>query len=568
MQYEVRGTNGKENRAMRTSAVVPPASCAGSDICRDRTSPLVSRPLSPVPCTSYFLPRTSYLVPRTLSLLFFFLLASFYTTAQFIPYSQYHNAPLLTNPSHAALTDFTQFTVHYRRSRVANYEIPSVSFVHPFYRNRDGMRISGVGANVISQQAGPAGMFRVLGAFGTFAYNIHLSKRHHISAGLQGGIISKRLDPSGITTDNQFNFGAFDPSLPTGENIQFNSVSKPVVNSGFSWTFTDSSNTQKAMLGVAFFNMNQPAYELMEGSNPDEITYTITGEMLLLKRGRTEVRPTFRYMSGATSFANVGALLHYGLARENSSVSIGGWYKTTEALVGAIQYNDRSYSIAASMDFSAASGLQANIHNAVEFSFTWRLKRRTVTRPSQPSTRTTPAPLTETPEPVEPPEEEQIDEELVKEEQPAEQNEQPEEVAVQAPEQVATETPAPAVPAQNEITPDEYAVLNTRIRFKLGSSELTPESEQFIKTRLAPVLKNHPDHTLRIIGHSCTIGDKAINEEISLHRAEAIGKVLKQAGIPESRIVMIGMDFQRPIASNDTEEGRQKNRRAEFELVE
>lgn len=552
---EVRGTNGKENGAVYNSLLrrflrgfIHLFSCLSFR-------------------SSYFLPRTSYLVPRTLYLLLFFLVGNFCAPAQFLPYSQYQNTPLLTNPSQAALSDFTQFTVNYRRSRVANYEVPSVSFVHPFYRNRDGLRISGVGVNVISQSAGPGGAFKVMGATGTFAYNVHLSRRHHLSAGIQGGVINKRLDPSGLTTDNQFNFGAFDPSLSTGENFAFNSISKPIVNSGFSWTFTDSSSTQRALLGVAFFNMNQPSFQLGTESNSDAITYTITGEMLLVQCGRAELRPTFRYMSGTAPFANVGALLQYGLARENSSLLIGGWYKTTQALVGAIQYNDRSYSIAASMDFSAASGLQANIHNAIEFSLTWRLQRKIHTRPSPPFIRTTLSSLTEASEPVEPVSEAQVEEVVAMEEQPAEQNAPPETEAVQVQELVATETAAPASPVQHEITPEEYAVLNTHIAFKLGSSELTRESEQFIKTKLALVLQNHPEHTLRITGHSCTIGDKAINEEISLQRAEAIGKILRQAGIPENRLVMVGMDFQKPVASNDTEEGRQKNRRVEFELV-
>lgn len=473
--------------------------------------------------------------------------------AQFIPYSQYYNTPVLTNPSQAGLSDFTQLTVHYRRSRVANYETPSVSFVRPFYRDRDGLRFAGVGANLISQKAGVGGIYRVMGALGTFAYNIHFSRKHHISAGLQGGVINKKLDPSGITTDNQFNFGAFDPTLPNGENFRYSSVTKPVINSGFTWTLTDSSNVQKAALGIAFSNMNRASYDFISDSNEEEITYTITGEMRVLQRGRTSIHPTFRYIGGLSAFGNLGAQIRHNLGRDKQEISIGGWYKTTNAVILAAQYNDKAYTLSASMDFSAASELQANVNNAFELSVGWRMKRRT------PVKRTASSPLTEipsstttTPEPA-----------AMEEPEPAQLGEP---VKVHANEPVR-DTIITLVNETDEISPDESSILKTHIAFKLGSAELTPESVHFIKTELASVLRNHPDHILHVAGHSCTIGDKAINEEISTRRAEAVGEILVQQGITKNRIVISGMDFQKPVASNDTEEGRARNRRVEFELV-
>jgi type IX secretion system PorP/SprF family membrane protein len=295
--------------------------------------------------------------------------------AQIVPYSQYYNTPLLTNPSQAGLSDYTEVSVHYRRSRVADYEIPSVSFAHPFYRQRDGLRAGGLGANVIRQQAGPGGAFTVTGALATFAYNIHLSRKHHISAGLQGGVVNKRLDLSRITTDHQFNAGAFDPSLSHGENIASNSISRAVVNSGFCWSLTDTSHVQKAMLGIAFFNMNRPSYDFVSNAQT-ALTYAITGEVLLFTKGRASVHPTFRYMGGAAPFANIGAQLRYALSRENSSIGAGVWYKTTQAMVAAMQYSSASYMLAASMDISSAPNLAANINNAIEVAFAWRFKRK------------------------------------------------------------------------------------------------------------------------------------------------------------------------------------------------
>jgi type IX secretion system PorP/SprF family membrane protein len=480
-------------------------------------------------------------------------LFSHQSAAQFIPYSQYHNTPVLTNPSQAGLSDFTQVTFHYRRSRAANYEIPSVSLMHPFYRERDGRRMGGLGVNVISQKAGPGGMYNVTGALGTFAYNIHLSSKHHISAGLQGGMINKKLDPSGITTDAQFNFGAFDPSLQTGENFRYTSVTKPIINSGFTWTFTDSLNQQKAALGIAFSNMNRPSYDFISDNSEEPITYTVTGQVQLMQRGRTSIHPTFRYIGGINGFANIGALIRYSLAREHQEISIGGWYKTTKALVAGAQYNTGTYTVSASMDFSAASGLEANINNAFELSVSWRLKRKAKIK-REVSSSLDVLPLSTTPETIKAEEPQRIS--------PAETEQESLKETV---EEIVTIVPV--IETSHEITPDENFILKTHLTFKLGSADLSTESVHFIETQLVKVLKDHPDKILHITGHSCTIGDKSINEKISLHRAEAVAKVLLQQGIPEKQITTTGMDFQQPVASNGTEEGRQKNRRVEFVLM-
>lgn len=472
--------------------------------------------------------------------------------AQFVPYSQYYNVPLLTNPSQAGISDHTQLMIQYRRSRVSNYEIPSFSFVRPFYRG-NGFRAGGMGLTLISQKAGPGGAYRVLGATATFAYNIYLSKNQYISAGLQGGILNKKLDPSDLTTDSQYNLGVFDPSLQTGENMSYASEARLVINSGFSWTMTDHEGIQKVTLGVAFSNMNKPSFDVLSENNAEKLTYTVTGEMLIYQRGRASIHPTFRYLTSGSGLANIGAQVRYKLPDANSNVMIGAWYKTSKGMTAAIQYASERYVLAASTDLSVATDVQVNAQNAIELSLGWRLKRKGNMKRS-PATRET---ISETmqPEPAL-----ELDP-VTESEQPIEQEE-----PMETPQQIAIQQPVLSEDTE-VITPEERRTLEVKIPFSLGSSELTPESLAFIENRLVPVLKNHPEFTLHITGHSCTTGDRAINEKISLERAQSIRKVLIGYGVPENRVVATGMDFQKPIASNDTEEGRQKNRRVEFELI-
>ena len=69
---------------------------------------------------------------------------------------------------------------------------------------------------------------------------------------------------------------------------------------------------------------------------------------------------------------------------------------------------------------------------------------------------------------------------------------------------------------------------------------------------------------IEIGGHTDSQGDDALNEKLSEARAQAVAEVLGRAGVPADRIVPVGYGAKRPIASNDNEEGRAKNRRIEF----
>ena len=86
---------------------------------------------------------------------------------------------------------------------------------------------------------------------------------------------------------------------------------------------------------------------------------------------------------------------------------------------------------------------------------------------------------------------------------------------------------------------------------------------------VARVLKENPDIVkLRIEGHTDSRGSAAYNRRLSQRRAEAVRKFLIQQGIDPKRLVAKGYGEDRPIASNDTPEGRAQNRRVEFKILE
>ena len=81
--------------------------------------------------------------------------------------------------------------------------------------------------------------------------------------------------------------------------------------------------------------------------------------------------------------------------------------------------------------------------------------------------------------------------------------------------------------------------------------------------RLADFMREYPDRIVAVEGFTDSVGPDAYNEDLSRRRAEAVREALVQQGIAGSRVVARGYGESYPVASNDTPEGRQRNRRVE-----
>ena len=108
-------------------------------------------------------------------------------------------------------------------------------------------------------------------------------------------------------------------------------------------------------------------------------------------------------------------------------------------------------------------------------------------------------------------------------------------------------------------------VLNN-IFFDTDKYEIKERSEPELQ-KVVSFLRENPSIRITINGHTDNVGTAEYNQQLSSNRAQAVYDYLIEAGVAENRLGYQGYGAERPVADNDTEEGRQKNRRIAFEIL-
>jgi outer membrane protein OmpA-like peptidoglycan-associated protein len=103
------------------------------------------------------------------------------------------------------------------------------------------------------------------------------------------------------------------------------------------------------------------------------------------------------------------------------------------------------------------------------------------------------------------------------------------------------------------------------ILFPFNSTDILPAGRSNLQ-ELANSLQKYPNSDILIVGHTDSVGTDAYNLDLSQRRAQAASAYLQSLGVPAARVRTEGKGEAEPVVSNDTEEGRQKNRRVEIAI--
>lgn len=120
-------------------------------------------------------------------------------------------------------------------------------------------------------------------------------------------------------------------------------------------------------------------------------------------------------------------------------------------------------------------------------------------------------------------------------------------------------------PTRVEVTANQI-VIKQRINFATGKTTILADSFAVLDD-VAQVLKDYPNVTIEIAGHTDNVGDDNANQRLSKARADAVFEYLVRRGIAATRMQTMGYGETRPIDTNRTDEGRQNNRRVEFNIL-
>ncbi len=118
-------------------------------------------------------------------------------------------------------------------------------------------------------------------------------------------------------------------------------------------------------------------------------------------------------------------------------------------------------------------------------------------------------------------------------------------------------------------TPDNQLKLNipSDISFDTGRADIKPNLRPILD-QFASGLSTQPNTEVRIIGHTDSQGTDAVNDPLSMQRAQAARQYLAARGVDPNRVAVAGRGEREPVADNTTEAGRARNRRVEIYLGE
>ena len=122
-----------------------------------------------------------------------------------------------------------------------------------------------------------------------------------------------------------------------------------------------------------------------------------------------------------------------------------------------------------------------------------------------------------------------------------------------------------AAPVDATVCQQLFSEVLTRgtIRFESARSNLDPDSAGLLDYLIEIALRC-PTTNIEIAGHTDTDGDNTANQTLSEKRAQAVVDYLVKAGLPAGRFTAVGYGSAQPVAANDTDEGKARNRRIEF----
>jgi type IX secretion system PorP/SprF family membrane protein len=468
--------------------------------------------------------------------------------AQDLLFSQYNYAPLTVNPALVSAGNDAVISINHRRQRYNNplqINTSMLNAFHPLNNRRTGTRWGGFGIGVYHDESQDLQTFTNSGAMAAFAYHFNLKGNHHISLGVQGGYFQRRISMEGVTTGSQWipNVG-YDPGAASGESMSNDRISYLNFASGLLWYITDDEGETRGSLGVSGFHLNQPDVSFSTTAHKLLPRWAAHGTYRIYDNRKTSLSAEALYSRTANISNTLGGLrLGYRFEELNpynplksGSIDLGARYAIeNKTVIGLLQFNQPAYTIGISYDLSPGSTSRER-PMASAFEIVFALKKRIVSKKKEIKI---------------------IDNYSLGEIREFYQQEK-------TVPQIVDTTQTVNVPAPEEKEPFNFK-LEKDFKYGFNETELNDDAKLYLDG-LYNLLYFNPELKLEVRGHTDKIGTEAANRKVSSERAKNVVDYLESKGVDPKRLKSRGEGSREPIAPEDTEEGRSKNRRVEFML--
>jgi type IX secretion system PorP/SprF family membrane protein len=578
------------------------------------------------------------------SVLFGLLLVTGTTFGQQLYYSQYQLTPMLNNPSMITLSEELKVDVGYRSQfggKGANYGTPLISASMPLYNkiSSDAFKKYGaVGLQVFTDRTGFSGMLATTGFSFAYSHIIRISHLDWVSFGLQPGVYQRRIDFSKLTSGSQWDGsnGVFidDPSK-LGENINADERrSFFTLNSGATYVRHNNRGQEFLVIGLSANNLTRPNISLNANSFSNPVNWNLQGSVIAYENKQFQIKPTFRHIQSRNlNQTNVGSYVYYKIEDQKSfigkgKIGLGLWYSNQNAIITALEINQKDWALGFSYDFLASTLSDANNSiGAPEIVIGFRKyigkgkkglsdinasgsmggggKLKDLKKAVPSNTEINQEPVAKPVDVVKTVEAPKLDpnkdtaaikkgpakpilDESVKNNpppvvpkkiltKPKGASKKPTLKSNLSPEM--TEKLSKVLTPDDELGKDPYAgtplaltkkqrdVFRKQPRYGKGGYVLD-EVAKGQMNQIIKILKSRPKLKLEINGFCCDMGGPEVNKLVSTARAENVRRYFRSKGIPLNRLKVKGNGLDKPIGDNTTEEGRITNRRVQFKFVD
>lgn len=281
-------------------------------------------------------------------------------------FSQYRLTPLLNNPSLIATTEEIKVDFGYRNQfggKQGNFSTPFLSGYMPLYTktsNDQFRKFGAAGVQLLNDRTGYNGMLATTGFSVAYTHIATLSKVDRIAFGLQPGLFQRKVDFTKLTTGSQWDGfdGAYDPNRPINETIT--SVERRTfftINAGVTYIRENSSGEPVLTVSLGGNNLTRPNISLNSKTFNNPVNWNFQASVLAFENEQFQIKPTFRHIQANNlNQTNLGSYFYYKLSEKGSfikegNIGLGLWYSNQNAIVTALEINQRDWAIGFSYDF-------------------------------------------------------------------------------------------------------------------------------------------------------------------------------------------------------------------------